>query len=62
MSYQDESDEKPAVMDQCVPVEHPNLMPGWGCCNCRTYNSNFHKECRVCSHKRCDIDPANKVN
>jgi len=22
----------------CNFVEHENIMPGWGCCSCRTYN------------------------
>jgi hypothetical protein len=56
------NDEKPAKMDQCVALDHPNLMPGWGCCQCRVYNGNQRNECKQCGHKRCDTNPANKAN
>ncbi|MAG26467.1 hypothetical protein CMI47_13035 [Candidatus Pacearchaeota archaeon] len=43
---------------KCIKLEHPNLMPGWGCCECNTYNGNPRLVCKVpsCGHERCDID------
>lgn len=31
----------------------PGVMPGWGCCGCRTYNSAGRVQCRVCGHTGC---------
>lgn len=39
---------------KCEPVEHPNIMPGWGCCQCRTYNGIQRNACKHCGHERCD--------
>ena len=47
---------------RCIALSHPNLMPGWGCCVCRTYNGDQRHECKSCGHKRCDLDPTNKVS
>lgn len=48
---------------RCFPLPpHPNVMPSWGCCNCRTLNGNQRTECKHCKHKRCDLDPANQVS
>jgi hypothetical protein len=44
--------------DKCKAIDHPNLMPGWGCCKCRTYNGNQRVECKQCQHERCDIPAA----
>jgi len=55
MSDSDQKEDK-----RCVAIEHPNLMPGWGCCVCRTYNGNQRAECKWCQHKRCDAIPGNK--
>lgn len=41
---------------KCVKIEHPNIMSGYGCCQCKTYNSNINIYCRYCNHKRCDIE------
>lgn len=41
-------------MAKCIVIDHPNIFPGWGCCKCKTYNSNLYEECKYCSHKRCD--------
>ena len=41
---------------------HPNLAPGWGCCNCRTFNGDQRAECKHCKHKRCDKEAANQVS
>lgn len=53
------SQEKPK---RCNAINHPNLQPGWGCCNCRTYNGDQRSECKVCKHKRCDKNAANQVS
>ncbi len=45
---------------RCSEISHPNLMPGWGCCNCRVFNGNQRSECKNCGHKRCDKNPANQ--
>lgn len=37
----------------CQSIEHPNVIPGWGCCNCRVYNNNARANCRGCDHLRC---------
>jgi len=44
--------------EKCIKLEHPNLMPGWGCCACNTYNGNQRINCKMpaCKHQRCDID------
>lgn len=44
----DERDKK------CRPINHPSLMPSWGCCMCPTLNGNQRQECKSCGHKRCD--------
>lgn len=50
------SDEK----KRCQVINHANIMPGFGCCVCRTYNGDHRKECKQCGHKRCDTDPGNQ--
>jgi hypothetical protein len=35
-------------------------MPGWGCCQCNTYNSFVHLNCRHCGHERCPPEPEKK--
>lgn len=42
-------------MSKCKPIDHPNILPSWGCCECRTLNSDFRPECRYCGHERCDV-------
>lgn len=37
----------------CQVLEVPNLVPGWGCCACGTYNQNNRAFCRCCRHERC---------
>jgi len=39
----------------CNFVEHENIMPGWGCCSCRTYNGLQRTHCRECNHARCEL-------
>lgn len=38
---------------KCELISHPNLMPGWGCCGCNTYNGLQREECKVCQHECC---------
>jgi hypothetical protein len=38
----------------CQAISHPNIAPGWGCCNCRTYNGERRDICKSCKHQRCD--------
>ena len=49
------SDDKKAF-PECKAIENiPNLVDGWGCCNCRTFNGKQRPECKSCGHKRCDL-------
>jgi hypothetical protein len=43
----------------CREINHPNLMPGYACCACSTFNGNQRSQCKACGHKRCD-NPAVK--
>jgi hypothetical protein len=55
------SDKK--AFDECKAIENiPNLMDGWGCCNCRTYNGKQREECKSCGHERCDLSHETDVN
>lgn len=47
---------------RCKDIKHPNLAPGWGCCNCRTYNGEQFEDCKHCGHLRCDKETNNQVN
>ena len=47
---------------RCTDLKHPNIQPGWGCCNCRTYNGEQREACKVCQHKRCDKNIHNQVS
>lgn len=36
----------------CKIVEgSPFVLPGWGCCECHTYNGAQRDACRSCAHK-----------
>jgi hypothetical protein len=37
----------------CIKISHANLMPGWGCCQCKTYNSEQRQYCKNCTHICC---------
>jgi hypothetical protein len=37
----------------CEKIDHPNIMPGWGCCKCRVYNGMQRIECKNCGHVSC---------
>jgi hypothetical protein len=41
---------------RCEPVESKRIMPGWICCECRTYNGEQRTECKWCKHLRCDLE------
>jgi len=36
----------------CDFVDGANLLPGWTCCRCRTYNGLQRPKCRRCSVER----------
>jgi hypothetical protein len=38
----------------CKVIKHPNLMDGYGCCKCKTYNGDHRTHCKQCNHARCD--------
>lgn len=41
-------------MTRCVAIlDFPEVMPGWGCCNCRFYNGIQRPFCKNCGHIRC---------
>jgi len=56
----DNNKEKPKRCFMLPP--HPNLVSGWACCNCRTFNADERHECKWCNHNRCDKNPANQVS
>jgi hypothetical protein len=35
-------------------LDHPNVMPGWACCQCRTYNGLQRPACKFCGHACCN--------
>lgn len=38
-------------------INSKHVMPGWGCCKCRTYNGIQRESCRSCNHKCCVEKP-----
>lgn len=51
----------------CTLIDHPHVMPGWGCCACKAdpalqgmsvYNGIEREACKRCGHKRCCPMPA----
>jgi len=30
-----------------------NALPGWGCCQCGTYNGYQRSRCKICCHPHC---------
>ena len=45
---------EPMTVDRCFPIEGTrNIEPGWGCCECATYNGLQRAQCRNCGHARC---------
>jgi hypothetical protein len=46
----------------CVSiVGNPNIMDGWGCCGCRTYNGLWRDDCNVCLKRHCPIEQEDDV-
>jgi hypothetical protein len=39
----------------CEFIELTHVMPGWGCCRCRSYNGLQRKECMHCGVTRHEI-------
>ena len=40
--------------DTCALLKDiPNVLPGWGCCKCRTYNGMQRFLCKYCGHPCC---------
>jgi hypothetical protein len=33
------------------------LLPGWGCCQCLTYNGLQRDACKICGHPCCTEKP-----
>ena len=47
------------MADKCqLVLDLPNVMPGWGCCACRTYNGLQRKACKICGHECCVEKPS----
>lgn len=41
----------------CIAFENvPHVAPGWGCCNCKTYNVGALVRCKYCGRARCVAD------
>ena len=41
---------------ELIPSQ-PNLMVGWGCCQCREYNGLQRDRCKHCGHTCCFDKP-----
>lgn len=56
------SNDSKKLFPECKAIDDvPGLAPGWGCCNCRTYNGNQRPECKLCGHTRCDHPAIKKI-
>lgn len=40
----------------CELIEHKNLMTGYGCCRCRTYNGLHRDSCKYCGVLHCPLE------
>ncbi len=49
-------------MTTCKRVEAPNILPGWGCCQCLTYNGLQRQACKACGHMSCLLKDAAAEN
>ena len=38
-------------------LDLPDVLPGWGCCQCRTYNGLQRSRCKICGHECCTAKP-----
>jgi hypothetical protein len=45
--------KNPEPVSQCFHVRSGHVVPGWGCCKCRTYNGYQREQCRKCGHEHC---------
>lgn len=39
----------------CKFISGENVMPGWGCCECRSYNGLQRRICGNCGHIPCNV-------
>jgi hypothetical protein len=46
---------------KCSAINHPSLVPSWGCCACKTLNGNQPDRCKFCDHERCDNPAVKRV-
>jgi hypothetical protein len=37
----------------CEHIRAENVVPGWGCCQCKSYNGYQRDVCRGCNHAHC---------
>ena len=42
----------------CQTINTQYVAPGWGCCQCHTYNGAGRIKCKACGHEPCGIAPA----
>lgn len=40
--------------DTCERLNLPGVIPGWGCCQCKTYNGLHRFVCKYCEHEVCE--------
>jgi hypothetical protein len=41
----------------CALILMEGVLPGWGCCQCRTYNGLQRPFCKICGHDCCEEMP-----
>ncbi len=46
----------------CKKVDGAHVMPGWGCCKCRTYNGLQRSRCKSCAHECCFAPEGEAIN
>lgn len=46
----------------CDFIQETYVMPGWGCCECRTYNGLQRINCKICGRSSCGVDVPSSVN
>lgn len=50
------SEEPISCAVSCVFIASARLMPGWICCQCKTYNGIQRPNCKGCDHAPCGIE------
>lgn len=40
----------------CKRVSSSDVMPGWGCCQCKLYNGIGRDRCKGCDHLVCGLN------